>query len=202
MISWDERYGAEDYYYGTDANDFLQAHHARIPSGGEVLCLAEGEGRNAVFLATQGFHVVALDQSTVGLAKARRLAQARNVQIETVLENLDRYRIESGRWDGIVSIWCHVPAPLRRRLHRAVVEGLKPGGTLVLEAYVPEQLRYGTGGPPDASLLPRLEELRDELQGLELVHGLELERVVREGRGHDGLSAVVQVLAHKPGTGS
>jgi len=201
MTSWDERYAAEDYFYGTEANDFLRAHHGKIPAGGAVLCLAEGEGRNAVYLAEQGFQVVALDQSTVGLAKAQRLADARNVRIETVLDNLDRYPIAEGRWDGIVSIWCHVPAPLRKKLHRAVVHGLKPGGAFLLEAYVPAQLRHGTGGPPDASLLPRLGDLREELEGLDLVHARELERMVHEGKGHHGLSAVVQVLAVRPDKG-
>lgn len=106
MTSWDERYGAADYYYGTEANEFLRENCSKIQRGGDVLCLAEGEGRNAVFLAQQGFRPVAVDQSAVGLAKAERLAAARGVQIHTVRANLDGYHIEPMRWDGIVFIWC------------------------------------------------------------------------------------------------
>jgi SAM-dependent methyltransferase len=197
MDSWDERYGADGYYYGTEPNEFLREHCAEIRRGGDVLCLAEGEGRNAVFLAQQGFHPIALDQSQVGLRKAEHLAAARGVQIGTVVANLDGYRIEPGRWDGIVSIWCHLPARLRAVVHRQVAAGLKLGGVFLLEAYTPAQLRYGTGGPRTADLLPTLADLRRELEGLELVHAMERERAVHEGFGHTGLSAVVQLVAFR-----
>jgi SAM-dependent methyltransferase len=162
-----------------------------------VLCLAEGEGRNAVFLAQQGFRPVAVDQSGVGLKKAAQLAAERGVRIETVVADLDGYRIEPGRWDGIVSIWCHLPAVLRTAVHRQVVGGLKIGGVFLLEAYTPAQLRYGTGGPRTADLLPTLADLRKELEGLELAHAIERERSVHEGGGHTGLSAVVQLVAYR-----
>ena len=197
MTSWDERYGAADYYYGTEANEFLREHCSEIRRGGDVLCLAEGEGRNAVFLAQQGFRPVAVDQSAVGLAKAERLAAASDVQIHTVLANLDGYQIEPMRRDGIVSIWCHLPVPLRAAVHRGVVTGLKVGGVLLQEAYTPAQLEYGTRGPRSADLLPTLEQLREELKGLEFVHATERERTVHEGGGHHGLSAVVQVVAQR-----
>lgn len=197
MISWDERFATTGYYYGTAPNDFLRERHAAIPAGGEVLCLGEGEGRNAVFLAAQGYRPVALDQSAVGLEKAQRLAAERGVHIETVVANLENYRIESARWDGIVSVWCHLPAGLRAVVHAQVIGGLKVGGAFLLEAYTPEQLRHGTGGPKDVALLPTLAELRRELAGLELEHAAELERVIHEGHGHDGPSAVVQVVARR-----
>ena len=193
--SWDERYGAAPYYYGTEPNDFLREHFKAIRPGGEVLCLAEGEGRNAVFLAQQGFRVLALDQSAVGLRKAEQLAAERGVRIETVVGDLDGYRIEPGRWDAIVSIWCHLPAGLRAAVHGQVAPGLKVDGVFLLEAYTPAQLGRGTGGPSTADLLPTLAGLRRELAGLELVHAEEIERVVHEGKGHHGLSAVVQVSA-------
>lgn len=195
MDSWDERYGTAGYFYGTEPNEFLREHCSAIRPGGDVLCLAEGEGRNAVFLAHQGFRPVAVDQSAVGLKKAEQLAAERGVHIETNVANLDGYRIEPGRWDGIVSIWCHLPAALRAAVHRQVVGGLKIGGVFLLEAYTPAQLRYGTGGPRTADLLPTLADLRRELEGLELVHAIERERAVHEGGGHTGLSAVVQLVA-------
>jgi hypothetical protein len=197
MISWDERYGKPDYFYGTEPNDFLRGHCTEIRSGGDVLCLAEGEGRNAVFLAQQGFHPLALDQSAVGLGKAMQLARARHVHIDTVVANLDDYRIEAGRWDGIVSIWCHLPSALRAVVHRQVVAGLKIGGVFLLEAYTPAQLAHGTGGPKDLDLLPTLAGLREELAGLEFVHAEERERVIHEGPGHNGPSSVVQVVARR-----
>lgn len=194
---WDRRYAAPDFVYGTDPNDFLRETADRIPPGGRVLCLAEGEGRNAVHLGEMGFRVVAVDQSAVGLEKARRLARERGVLLETVRMDLGELRIEPGGWDGIVSIWCHVPSSLRRDLHRRVVEGLRPGGVLILEAYTPRQLDMGTGGPPDADRLMTADALRRELSGLTPVILREVEREVREGRLHSGPSHVVQLVARR-----
>lgn len=197
MNTWDEKYGAPGHYYGTEANDFLRERYTALPAGGRVLCLAEGEGRNAVYLARQGFGVVAVDQSPVGLRKAEQLAAERGVKIETVAADLADYRIEPDHWDGIVSIWCHLPQPLRTTVHRQVVAGLKVGGTFLLEAYTPAQLRHGTGGPKTVDLLPSLDELRRELDGLDLVYAEEREREVHEGHGHTGLSAVVDIVARR-----
>lgn len=194
---WDERYAEDDYVYGTEPNDFLRAAVANVPRG-RALCLAEGEGRNAVFLAQQGFDVLAVDRSAVGLQKAQRLAEDRGVQIETLVADLADYAIEPDSWDLIVSIFCHLPADVRRRLHAEVVAGLRPGGVFILEAYTPAQLEWGTGGPPTAELMMTREALTEELDGLEFEEAVERERDVIEGRFHTGRGAVVQVLAHKP----
>lgn len=195
---WDARYAPDEYVYGTEPNDFLREASGPLRPGARILSLAEGEGRNAVYLAGLGHQVVAVDQSRVGLEKARRLAASRNVVVETVTADLADLRIEPGGWDAIVSIWCHVPSALRRDLHRRVVEGLRPGGIFILEAYTPRQLEYGTGGPPDPDRLMTLEALREELHGLSLEVGAEVEREVREGVNHHGRSHVVRVLARKP----
>ena len=194
---WNERYSRPGYAYGTAPNDFLASVADRLPAG-RALCLAEGEGRNAVFLAKRGLQVTAVDQSEVGLSKARALAAEQGVSIDTVVADLADYRIEPESWDVVVSSWCHLPPPLRRQVHRAVVEGLRTGGALVLEAYHPRQLEFGTGGPPTAEMMMTLEALREELIGLELVHAVEIDREVHEGAFHGGMSAVVQVLAFKP----
>jgi len=194
---WDERYAGESFFYGTDPNDFLREHAPGIRTGGRVLCLGEGEGRNAVFLAGLGLSVVALDQSAVALRKALRLAESRGTSITTLQADLESYSIEPGCWDAIVSIWCHLPTALRAKVHAQVVAGLKPGGVFLLEAYRPEQLQFGTGGPKAVDMLPTLAQLREELSGLELVYAAALERDVHEGQGHSGLSAVVQVLARR-----
>jgi SAM-dependent methyltransferase len=194
---WDERYSSSEYAYGTEPNDFLVAAHRKLPPG-KVLCLAEGEGRNAVWLAQQGFSVTAVDAAGAGLEKARRLAAERSVSITTIHADLAHYRIEPGAWDGVVSIFCHLPPPLRAQVHRQVVEGLRPGGVLLLEAYTPRQLQFATGGPPVADLTMELETLRRELAGLDLVRAEELEREVHEGRYHFGRGAVVQIIGVKP----
>lgn len=193
---WNERFSAPEFVYGTAPNDFLAASAAAIPAG-PVLSIGDGEGRNGVFLAAQGHAVTSLDASPVGLAKARRLAAERGVSIETVEADLAVYHIAEGAYAGIVSIFCHLPSALRRRVHAQVVAGLMPGGVFVLEAYTPAQLAFGTGGPKDADMLPTLEGLRAELPGLAFEHAEELEREVHEGTLHAGRSAVVQLIARR-----
>lgn len=194
---WNARYAGDDYVYGTDPNDFVAEMAVRIPPG-PVLCLAEGEGRNAVHLAALGHAVTAVDHAETGLAKARRLAAERRVTLETIAADLADYRIAPGAWAGIVSVWAHLPPALRRGLHAQVVQGLQPGGLFILEAYTPAQLAYDTGGPRSADLLMTAVQLREELVGLDFELLRELERDVREGTNHTGRAAVVQVLARKP----
>jgi SAM-dependent methyltransferase len=194
---WDARYAEDGWAFGTEPNDFLREHAHLLPRG-RVLCLAEGEGRNAVHLATLGYAVTAVDLSDVGLAKARGLAAARGVEIETIVADLATFPIEPGRWQGIVSIFAHVPAAVRTRMHAACVAGLAPGGLFLCEGYTPEQLAHGTGGPTDASKFFTLEELVHELAGLEWLFARMLERDVIEGRLHHGRSSVVQLGGRKP----
>lgn len=195
---WNERYSAPGYAYGTEPNDFLAAVAARIPRG-RVLSIADGEGRNGVFLATLGYDVTSMDASPVGLAKAQLLAAARGVHLTTVAADLADFVIGPDAWEGIVSIFCHLPPPLRRQVHEHVVRALVPGGIYVLESYSAQQLGRGTGGPTSAELLPDLDALRTELDGLELLHAVEIEREIHEGVHHDGLSAVVQIIGRKRG---
>ena len=194
---WNARYSTEEYVYGTMPNDFL-LEMSRYIKGPNVLCLAEGEGRNAVYLAREGYDVFAVDASAVGLEKAETLADESYVNINTQVADLADYEIASEGWDGIVSIFCHLPPKVRKALHRKVVAGLKPGGVFVLEAYRPKQLKFKTGGPPETSLMMSLDELKDELEGLEFYHDAELDREVSEGRLHSGVGAVVQLVAIKP----
>ena len=197
MNLWDERYSNTEFWYGTEPNDFLRMHANAISPGGKVLCLAEGEGRNAVYLASLGYSVLAVDQSSVGLQKALGLARTKGVSLTTEVANLENYSIPAGEFDAIVSIWAHVPRSIRMPLHKSVLGALKPGGVFILEAYHPRQLEFKTGGPPSAELMMTIEDLKEELNGLHLVIAQELEREVQEGKGHFGLSAVTQVLAKK-----
>jgi len=190
---WNERFGGEDYAYGVEPNDFLREQADRIPPG-PVLCLAEGEGRNAVFLAGLGHAVTAVDFSREGLRKAARLAHQRDVALELVEADLASYDLGAARWSGIVSIFAHTPVDVRRRIHAMIPHALRVGGVLVLEAYRPEQLALATGGPRDASLMPTLADLRTELAGLDLEIAREANREIHEGRYHAGPSATVQVV--------
>ena len=197
---WDQRYNEEGFAYGTAPNDFLKAEYSRIPKGGRVLCLAEGEGRNAVFLAKQGYSVTAVDQSSVGLQKAESFAIENGVEISTIVTDLAAYDLGNEVWDGVVSIAAHVPPLLRKELHSQVVKSLKRNGVFILEAYTERHLEMdGVGGPPPSQkeLFMSLAELKVELEGLEFVIGTEVERKISEGKYHQGESAVVQVVACK-----
>ncbi|BET68718.1 class I SAM-dependent methyltransferase [Opitutales bacterium ASA1] len=195
---WDNRYAGDAFVYGTEPNAFLIEQAHRIPAGGRVLCMAEGEGRNAVHLAALGHEVTALDQSGVALAKARRFAASRGVTVSTLVADLAVYDFAPTGWAAIVAIWAHLPHGLRRVVHGRCVDALAPGGVVLLEAYTPDQLRYDTGGPRNLDALMTLAALREEFAGLEFEVGREIERDVREGSGHTGRSAVVQVAARKP----
>ena len=196
-MDWDERYSEPGFAYGTAPNDFLVSVVDRIPHG-KILSLAEGEGRNAVYLASLGYEVTGVDGSEVGLRKAEELATERGVAITTIHADLAHFRIEPEQWDGIIACFCHLPSAIRVPVHQAAVKGLKPRGVFVLEAFSKEQLGYGTGGPQSLDMLMSLDDLKRELAGLELVHAVQLEREVREGSGHTGLASVIQLLGIKP----
>ncbi|QKT03852.1 class I SAM-dependent methyltransferase [Ectothiorhodospiraceae bacterium 2226] len=195
-LSWNERYAEPGYAYGTEPNTFVVSVADRIPPG-PVLSLGEGEGRNAVYLAGRGHDVTAVDASDVGLAKARQLAAEAGVTVATEVADLADFELGEGAWSAIVSIFCHVPPPVRRRVHGALARALAPGGLFVFEAYGPEQLQHGTGGPRDLAFLPDLDTLLAELGDLEIVSAQALEREVREGRYHTGPGAVIQILARR-----
>lgn len=197
MRNWDERFSTDDYVYGTEANGFLREMAPRIPRG-PVLCLGDGEGRNGVHLAGLGHDVTSVDGSAVGLAKARRLARERGVEIVTVHADLADFPIEAGAWAGIVSIFLHLPQPLRASVHAAAAAGLAPGGVFLLEAYTPRQLALGTGGPSAVELLMEPSDLEGELTGLRLERCAEVRRPVLEGLVHTGEAAVVQVVGVGP----
>jgi SAM-dependent methyltransferase len=193
---WNERFSEPGYAYGTEPNEFLVSVAGRIPRG-RVLCLAEGEGRNAVYLAGLGYDVTAVDASTVGLEKAEALARERGHTIETVIADLANFPIEPTRWQGIVSVFCHLPPVVRAALHERCLRGLAPGGVFILEGFAQRQLELGTGGPRSPELLMELEIIRQELPGLRFEIAREVERELAEGKFHNGTAAVVQVLAVK-----
>jgi len=193
---WDERYSTDEYVYGTTPNQFLEANVGCLPKG-KILSLAEGEGRNAVFLAKKGYLVTAVDASQVGLNKVSKLAEQHGVTVECIHADLADYGLGENTWDGIVSIFCPLPSALRKELYKKIMAGLKPNGTFLLEAYTPDQLKHGTGGGNSVDVMQSKETLRFELAGLEFKHLIELERNVVEGIYHSGIGAVVQAIATK-----
>ena len=193
---WNEKFANTEYAYGTEPNDFLVSAVTKLKRGA-TLSLAEGEGRNAVWLAQQGFTVSAIEQSEKGVGKTLRLALQRGVIVMAERGELETFHIQPNSWDLVVSIFAHTPQELRRKLHRQVVAGLKPGGVFVLEAYTPAQIANNTGGPKDAALMPTAELLRSELAGLVFDRIEEVERDVVEGSLHTGTAHVVQVVAHR-----
>ena len=193
---WDQRFRESGYAYGTEPNDFLRASVAKLPPG-DALCLAEGGGRNAVHLALKGHRVTAQDLSPVGLEKAQQLAQGQGVNLTCVRGDLREFKPEPESVDLVVAIWMHLEPELRALVHRRAVRALRPGGHLILEAYTPEQLRHGTGGPPNPELLITAQQLQNELQGLTWLELQETERRIEEGPLHQGQSAVVQAFGQK-----
>jgi len=197
---WNERYNKAEYIFGTEPNDFLKENFQKIPAGGRMLCLAEGEGRNAVFLAEQGYQVTAMDMSDVGLNKALKLAQDRGVDIITQVADLADYEFGKVQWNGIVAIWAHLPTAIRQHVHAQIAPALKPNGVFILEAYTEQQLSMEAVGGPPATQKERfgsLAVLRAELVELEEITGIEKQRIISEGKRHQGLSAVVQFIAKK-----
>jgi cyclopropane fatty-acyl-phospholipid synthase-like methyltransferase len=190
---WNERYATTGYLYGTEANTFLvdNAHVLRGP----VLSLSEGEGRNAVFLASRGLQVLGVDCSSVGLEKAQALAKSRGLVIETEVADLDDYQPKERHFGSVVSISAHLPSSIRRKLYPLIERALQPNGIVLLEAYSENQLGRNTGGPKDIDMLMSVEKLRQEFPNLTPLLAREIEREVREGEGHTGLASVVQFIA-------
>ncbi|MCX8101927.1 MAG: class I SAM-dependent methyltransferase [Geminicoccaceae bacterium] len=195
---WDARFAGEDYWYGTAPNAWLAREAGRLRPGGAVLVPADGEGRNGVWLAGRGFRVTAVDVSARGLEKARRLAERHGVALDLERADLRSWRWPEACFDGVVAIFAHFAPEVRPILHRRMLQALVPGGLLLLEAYTPEQLRHGTGGPRDPALLYRATDLRADFVDAELLLLEEVETELAEGIGHRGRSAVVRLIARRP----
>ena len=196
---WNTRYGEPGWAYGEQANDYLRSVVDRLAPHSRILCLAEGEGRNAAFLTAHGHSCVAVDQSIVGLQKAQAWIARQGGQLEIIEADLATWTPAVASFDAFISIFAHLPAVHRARMHAAAVAALRPGGIAIAELYTPRQLAHHTGGPRDAAMLVEPEVLRGEFAGLTIDHLAEIEREVVEGPYHTGRAAVVQALAHAAG---
>jgi SAM-dependent methyltransferase len=196
--TWNRRFAGDDFLFGTEPNEWLRAHAGVWAPGQRVLCVADGEGRNSVWLAQRGLRVTAFDIAEVGVAKAKRLAAARGVAVDYQVADCDGFAWPQAAFDGIAAIFVQFADPaLRTRLFAHMIDSLAPGGTLVLQGYTPRQLDYRTGGPPIASHLYTPELLREAFAALDIVELRAYEAEVAEGSGHRGWSALLGLVARK-----
>ncbi len=195
---WDQRYAGEEYHFGTEPNAFLAAQHHLLKPGMSCLALADGEGRNGVWLAQQGLQVLAVDSSPVALAKAQKLARARGVEVRFELADLLQWEWGEARYDVVAGIFIQfVPPAQRAVIFAAVKRALKPGGLLLLQGYTPRQLEYRTGGPSQAENLYTEALLRTTFADMEILHLAEHDSHISEGAGHSGMSALIDLVARK-----
>lgn len=196
---WNDRYNGPDYLFGTEPNAYLRKHEGLWQPGRRVLCVADGEGRNSVWLARHGLHVDAFDISDVGVSKARALARDAGVSVHFAVGDCDQYVWPTGIYDGVVAIFVQFADPaMRNRLFANMIKCLKPGGLLVLQGYTPQQIEYKTGGPSQVSHLYTEEMLREAFSGMEVIELLEYEDALTEGAQHLGRSALIGLVARKP----
>lgn len=193
---WDQLYAHPNHVYGYRPNEFLKQQSRLLRPASRVLCLADGEGRNGVWLAERGHDVVSLDFSGVALAKARRLADERGVAVETWQVDLADWVHHPDPlrpWDAVVAIFAHLPAALRREVAATVSRQAAPGAVLILEAFTPAQATLGSGGPTDPDLLVTRADVAQDWASWRPDVRL-VERRLFEGMAHQGLASVVQVL--------
>jgi SAM-dependent methyltransferase len=196
MNFWDKQYSAIDgYKYGTRPNAFLMAEAHRLPRHARILVPGDGEGRNGVWLASQDHDVLTVDISEVGVARSRALATGLGVPIDTLVADLKVWTPAAGAFDAVVLTYLHMPPAMRAAVHRKVAAALRPGGLLLLEAFHPRQLGRSSGGPKEVELLYALEDVRADFNDrLDEELGAELETLLDEGPGHQGMAAVTRYL--------
>jgi SAM-dependent methyltransferase len=195
---WEARFAAPEYIFGTEPNRFLKAHSHLLPKRGRALAIADGEGRNGVWLAEQGLDVSSIDFSPAAQAKARALAQARGVDLAIELRDIDRYDWPEQAFDVVVDIFTQFADPAgRARKFAGIRRTLEPGGLLLLQGYRPEQLAYGTGGPPHAENMYTRELLEREFAGFRHVDIEEYDAEIYEGTAHGGMSALITLVGRK-----
>ncbi len=198
---WDEKFDRPDYRYGTEPNAFvadvlpeLLEHDAR------VLCVGDGEGRNGVWCAGQGFETTSLEPSAVGIEKIKRLADKEGVKINTIHDRMPSDEVQDQHFDAVVLIFVHTPEPMRQAIHESCVKALKPGGVIVLEGFTPDQRRNDrpSGGPPSLELMFSVDILRHDFATMDLETLTEQTVQLDEGPGHRGPADVIRMIARKP----
>ena len=194
---WETRYSAPGYAFGKEPCAFLKEQAGRLPRGGKALSVADGEGRNGVWLAEQGLDVLAIDLSPTGLAKARALATERSVRIATEVADVTTWHWPRSAYDVIAAIFIFVSAADRPAFFTNLKQALKPGGLLLLQGYRPEQLQYRTGGPSDVARTYTRALLEDAFGDMAEIDIREHDSMLTEGSSHIGMSALIELVARK-----
>lgn len=195
---WDERYAGEEYHFGTEPNAFLVSQQGLLKPGMSCLAVADGEGRNGVWLAGHGLDVLSVDASSVAQEKARKLAQQRGVEVKFEQIDLSQWAWGENRFDMVAAIFIQfAPPDLREKMFAHMKRCLKPGGLLLLQGYTPRQLHYRTGGPSQAENLYTEALLRSAFDDMEILHLREHDDIISEGAGHSGMSALIDLVARK-----
>jgi SAM-dependent methyltransferase len=198
---WNERYAGDGYLYGEGPNAFLRANAHRLTAGQSALCVADGDGRNSVWLAGQGLAVTAFDFSETAVAKARRLASRRGVTVDLHVCDIFDWMWEPGRFDVVVAVFIQfLDAEDRTAIFEQMKSALRSGGLFLLEGYRPEELAYGTGGELDASRLYARTWLQHAFRDWDIIELKEYDTELHEGSAHNGLSALIDLVARKPAT--
>lgn len=194
---WDERFSRPEFVYGEAPNAFVKENAHLLKPGGEILAAGDGEGRNSVWLARQGFRVVNVDYSREGLKKTRILAAKHGVNVRTICADLSKWNFPREQFDGVVATFLHLPPDIRSTVHRNFLKTLKPGGRIILEAFHKSQLGLTSGGPKDPALLYEVEALKQDFTEAGEVTCEQVEKVLDEGPGHQGVARVVDCLVLK-----
>ncbi len=196
---WDDRFDRSDYLFGTAPAAFLLKHSACLPNHGTALAVADGEGRNSVWLAEQGLTVTAFDNSERGLEKARALAAARAATVDFQVSDIETWDWAAARYDVIAALFFQFAGPdLRGAVFRGLDTALRPGGLLLLHGFAPRQVGYSTGGPPDAENMYTLPMLQQAFPDYAILHEEDYDEVVDAGPGHNGNAALIDFVARKP----
>jgi len=195
---WETRYAGPEYHFGTEPNAFLRSQAHLLRPGQKALAIADGEGRNGVWLAQQGLDVLSVDFSPKALGKARALAAARGVALRTEQADLSTWRWPEAAFDVIVGIFMQFPsAEGQTRMFEQIKRALKPGGLLLIEGYGPKQLEYATGGPRELARLYTRERLQAALADFASLDIREYDTMTSEGDAHVGMAALVDLVGRK-----
>jgi SAM-dependent methyltransferase len=196
--TWDARFNRDDYIFGTAPNVFLASQRPRLKAGQRALCVADGEGRNSVWLAQQGLAVTAFDIAPRGVAKARALAASSEVTVEYRVAGVEDWPWTPETFDVVAAIFVQfAPPAVRERMFAGMLRTLKAGGLLLLQGYTPRQLDYRTGGPPSADHLYTPQLLREAFATHEIVELRERDDMLAEGTQHAGLSALIDCVVRR-----
>jgi cyclopropane fatty-acyl-phospholipid synthase-like methyltransferase len=196
---WNKRFNTPDYIFGKAPNEYLQAQAwLHLKKGDSVLCVADGEGRNSVWLAKQGMRVDAFDLSEIALSKAVALATEEAVQVQFSLASSDTWEWEPNQYDAVVGIFIQFANPvMRARLFAQMASTLRPGGVLIIQGYTPKQLEFKTGGPSILEHLYTDDMIRNLIGDLEVIDLCVYEKSLSEGPKHTGMSALLGLVARK-----